>query len=416
MRKLLIAVPFLILANISAFAQFNSGSTSADGALDLSSCAASTCYVQLPESGILNYTTVNIPVDKTLRFRKNLLNTPAIILATGNVNIAGAILAEGDPTNPPFHNREPGPGGFPGGLGQQSGLGPGGGAPGQNGQWIGNVSLVPITGGSGGGGHAGFSNTPGGGGGGGLVIASSSSISISGVVYARGQRGPCGFDCGPSGSGGAIRLIANSITGAGELNATNLLSANDGVVRLEAQLGQVTFTGTSDPIAVVAPINPVIIQPNQATLKITTVGGFAVSPYAMGRPDRIDVLLPTTIPDPISIGVEGANIPSGTEVQFAVSGAGTATTCTLTGGPGPMNCTGSINGLSRTGISTIMAYVIYPPPTSLAKFNPKGENHVAKVRLESRLGAGSRFVFLNKKGREIAAKNLNSKFLKGFGM
>src|SRR5688572_6034429 len=72
---------------------FSSGSTGADGALNLSTsiCPGGPCEVQLPESGILNYTTVNIPSGVTLRFKPNFRNTPAILLVQGNVTIGGVI-------------------------------------------------------------------------------------------------------------------------------------------------------------------------------------------------------------------------------------------------------------------------------------------------------------------------------------
>src|SRR4029079_3177509 len=70
---------------------FNSGSTGADGAF---SPTVST-QVQLPESGIFNFTTVNIPSGVTVTFKRNTANTPIVILATGNVTIAGAIDVSG---------------------------------------------------------------------------------------------------------------------------------------------------------------------------------------------------------------------------------------------------------------------------------------------------------------------------------
>src|SRR6185436_4853836 len=87
---------------------FSSGSTGEDGALDLSSCPQ-ICEVQLPESGVLNYTTVNIPSGKTLRFKVNSRNTPVIMLAQGTVTISGAIdvSASGDPIT---GRSKPGPG------------------------------------------------------------------------------------------------------------------------------------------------------------------------------------------------------------------------------------------------------------------------------------------------------------------
>src|SRR5438128_3435684 len=173
MRRLLLFMGFILLLSLSAQAQtFSSGSTGADGPLDLTS---GDRKVQLPESGVLNYTTVNIPAGKSLTFKRNPRNTPVIMLAQGTVTILGFISVDGlsDPDTPAF-NTTPGPGGFYGGAPYQPGFGPGGGTPNSpfNGRWVGPLSLVPIIGGSG---AAGGSGCYGPGGGGAIGIASSTS-------------------------------------------------------------------------------------------------------------------------------------------------------------------------------------------------------------------------------------------------
>jgi hypothetical protein len=126
---------------------FNSGSTGADGAL----APTVSTTIQLPESGILNYTSINIPAGVTVRFKKNALNTPVHLLVSGDATIAGQLRVDGthsafagtavdgnqaDDGNPGLG----GPGGFDGGRGGRddvafrpeiirggAGLGPGGG-------------------------------------------------------------------------------------------------------------------------------------------------------------------------------------------------------------------------------------------------------------------------------------------------
>lgn len=142
----------LLLALSAAFAApsafaFNSGSTGADGAL----APTVNTTIDLPASGILNYTSINIPAGVTVRFRKNTLNTPVYLLVSGDVTIAGAIDVNGTDA---AHTGtagdgnlgddgvpgQGGPGGFDGGRGGQAdsaltpaiirggaGLGPGGG-------------------------------------------------------------------------------------------------------------------------------------------------------------------------------------------------------------------------------------------------------------------------------------------------
>jgi len=101
---------------------FSSGSTGADGALSVTTGTCSTT-VQLPASGILNYTTVNVASGCDLFFSPNVTNTPVTMLATGAVTIAGYVYVSA----PNASTGAPGPGGFYGGAAEQNGGGPGGG-------------------------------------------------------------------------------------------------------------------------------------------------------------------------------------------------------------------------------------------------------------------------------------------------
>ncbi|MDZ4281206.1 MAG: hypothetical protein U1C04_10590 [Hydrogenophaga sp.] len=253
-----------LLATASAHA-FDSGSTGADGAL-APAANSGVVEIQLPESGILNYTTVNIPVGVTLKFKKNTLNTPVVMLASGNVTIAGTIdvsgghgahagtAGNGDLGDDGVPGRS-GPGGFDGGRGGSTdaatafggaGLGPGGGKGGITGtdgcngtryykaigggaghsgngsaqtcsaiplsdsvgRSYGNALLQPLIGGSGGGGGKGggnFGGSGGGGGGGALLIAASGTLQLTGLIYADGGGGGLagGVNTGGHGAGGS---------------------------------------------------------------------------------------------------------------------------------------------------------------------------------------------------------------------
>ena len=151
-RSALVATISTALA-VSTASAMDSGSTGGDGALN----PTASVEIQLPESGVLNYTTVNIPVGVTVSFRKNSTNTPVFMLASGDVIIAGIVSivgADGAATGTYgdgvlSDDGAPGaggPGGFSGGHGgtadvQQrielirggNGLGPGGGAGGMEG-------------------------------------------------------------------------------------------------------------------------------------------------------------------------------------------------------------------------------------------------------------------------------------------
>lgn len=282
MRKSIIAVTaiwFLLFLGVNAEAgDFVSGSTGADGAF----APAADTTLQLPANGIFNFTTVNIPTGVTVKFQRNIANTPVYILATGDVTIAGTIDVSGEKGGDgntgniaPVLGGKGGPGGFDGGYGGEpastgvsakapgTGLGPGGSIGGdgtaggqcylllgQSGSYgslgitfcsgygvggtYGTSALVPLIGGSGGGGGI-YGNSSmqygggGGGGGGAILIASSTKVNITGTINANGGKGGYGEytfsyvrNIGGCGSGGAIKLIANQIAISG------LLAANGG--------------------------------------------------------------------------------------------------------------------------------------------------------------------------------------------
>lgn len=416
---------FTIALSVSASAQFNSGSTGADGALDTATmtCPFNVCEVQLPPSGVLNYTTVNVEFNKILRFNQNSRNTPVFILAQGNVTIAGTISANSGnyvPCNSAsgrcYDYRLGGPGGFAGAE-NGNGFGPGGGVVGGilYGRWVGPLSLVPLVGGSG----AAKTCCGTSGGAGAMLIASSTSITGAGAIQA--QQSLINCSAWEFGGGGAIRLVSNTINYSGSLNASGnpCVSTADanGVIRLEAT--NLTFLGTSVPAAILSPINPNIGTSALAQLTIASVGGYVVPSYAGTRFDTVDILLPNSIPDPVNVVVQGVNIPSGTQVQVGfVSGSpsGTSTACTLTGGPGPVSCTATVSNLNRTGVTYLLATAAFTPPTPLVGFNPNGADHIAKVKLETVLGAKQRYVFLRADNSVIETAKVPKEILLYYGM
>ena len=269
------------LWSVPSLAAFNSGSTGADGAFN----PTVNTQVVLPPSGVLNYTTVNIPVGVEVTFKKNTANTPVYLLATGNVTVAGSINISGGSAKPAGTAGDGvlgddgipgvgGPGGYDGGrggrddaqsrvaiIGAGAGLGPGGGPGGLDqsygcnaagyyhmypaggaysaatyqygsnnctqstittyGKPYGSQLLQPLLGGSGGGGGSGGTNFGGGGGGGALLIASSGTLRITGSIKSDG------------GSGGSVDGTGEGIVGG---------SGSGGAIRLVGAL--VTGAGT----------------------------------------------------------------------------------------------------------------------------------------------------------------------------
>ncbi|MCA1604610.1 MAG: hypothetical protein LC775_03825, partial [Acidobacteria bacterium] len=110
-------IAFLLLAGAAfpthAQNNFNSGSTGADGAF----APATNQTLQVPASGVFNFTTMDIPAGVTVSFTRNAQNTPVTILASGNITIAGSLAVNGLPGATTGNGGAGGPGGFDGGLG-----------------------------------------------------------------------------------------------------------------------------------------------------------------------------------------------------------------------------------------------------------------------------------------------------------
>lgn len=389
---------------------FVSGSTGADGALEASDWqTGDVLTLPVPDSGIFNFTTVDVPTGKTLNFVPNFSNTPVVILAQGDVRVAGTIDVSGR-REPPNLGRTPGPGGFFGGFPLGNGFGPGGGQfDGGEGRWVGPLTLVPIIGGSGGAGSSGFcGNVNGGGGGGALAVVSSTAVSVSGRITAFPTFNGFG-NCGDfsNGAGGAIRLVANAVNVSGGLEATGP-RGNHGVVRIEAPLGSRVFTGTSSPAAVISDINPVIVPTAAPTITIRSIGGFPVPPGAGSRPDTVDLLLPTQLTDPIPMIVDASNIPAGSQVTLAINGSpnASAAPATLLGSTQSSTATLSISSLDRTKVIFLFASVTFDVPNLADALNPAGPDRVARLRVQAEPGKQSKVSFLRLDGTQVAPERV----------
>ncbi|WP_255989552.1 hypothetical protein [Chitinolyticbacter albus] len=241
---------------------FESGSTGSNGAFN----PTVNTVVELPASGILNYTTVSIPAGVTVKFKKNAANTPVVILASGDVTIAGTLNLDGDKgadsgTAGDGNQGDDGlpgaggPGGFAGGRGGKAqatssnadgiakkalytggaALGPGAGAGG------GLSYRIPYSDdlyrmGGGGGGHAGagegsyrYRHDPGssydkGGGAAGTSYGSELLLPLIGGSGAGGGAGGSNYPGTGGGGGGGALLIAAS----GTVNITGGIYARGG--------------------------------------------------------------------------------------------------------------------------------------------------------------------------------------------
>jgi hypothetical protein len=454
--NLVALVVSLLCAALSVQAQntFNSGSTGADGAF----APATTQTIVVPVNGTFNYTSVNIPAGVTITYNRGTNNKPLVILASGDVVIAGIINLDGKPAPANRTGGLSGPGGFNGGTAGYgfdqsfsgvSGDGPGGGGggvgsatlstPGPGGgggygasggegtglavnagdggpKW-GTVTILPLLGGSGGGGGGTTSNNRGGGGGGGggaILIASSGTITINGQVLARGGDGLGGANAsGGGGSGGAIRLIANTVNGTGSLQVSGgsggCLSAcggagGRGYIRLEAY-DYNSFTGTSSPTNIISLAFPhPITPPNSPSLRIASVGGVNSPSAPLGSLQGVpDIIVPSSQANPVNVALEGANLPVGTIVQVILTPAtGARTTVQSSGLAGSESAsTASASVTLPGGMSVISALAVID--LTLAKANPmfmEGER-INRIEVAATFGGASELTYVTQSGRRI---------------
>ncbi len=361
----------LSCAGLVSAQTFSSGSTGSDGALSYTAAGTydfDPAALGLNPAGdnIFNFTTINIASGVTLKLRSSKLRgEPVIWLATGNVTIAGIVDLSGAtganlgtagadwitlraPT-------EPGPGGFPGGVGARPGvaaypgLGPGGSPTQTNaacaiggsgsfatagqstpaGPTYGNIQTVPLIGGSGGsGGCVAPANTAadaaggtGGAGGGAIRIVSSTQISIpsSGEILCHGGVGGAGRSGGTqggNGAGGAINLIAPAIAGSGYVEAYGGPLGGLGYVLINATTN--TFKGTTLGTVTLRPLlAPPLPAPTATpTVIISSVAGVNTPAAPQGQFQTPDVTFSATTP--VTISISAAGIPVGTVVKLNI--------------------------------------------------------------------------------------------------
>jgi hypothetical protein len=350
---------------------FPSGSTGADGALNITA-AGVTNYTTKPVGGgnVYNFTTINIAVGSTLKLSGSVFPLPLYFLATGAVTISGTIDLTGQDgvaggtsgalSSELIGPTTPGPGGYGGGsAGYQggaagAGLGPLGGSPGvcaSGGGFSGNQYLVPLVGGSGGGGSQGSGGAgvgSGGAGGGALLIASSVSITVLGTITTNGGAAT-GYS--GTGAGGGVRLVAPTLAGNGSITAAHGTAAtcgggNNGVIRMEAFTN--SFSGTTvGTLYLATPFNLFTPAPTALpSIMVTSIGGVAVPASPTGSFTVPDVSLNSS--SPLTINIQATNIPAGTtatvyfDTESNPSQAIVSTALAATGTPGVTTATATV--------------------------------------------------------------------------
>lgn len=436
---------------------FDSGSTGADGDFN----PQVSVEVPLPPNGILNYRSVNIPIGVTVTFKRNVANTPVVMLVQGDVVIAGSIDISGknsammgpDGDGNLFDDGVPGiggPGGYDGGYGGVpdadvggSGLGPGAGGGGipyigqggsasfgtlgtSNGASVspvyGSPQLIPLVGGSGGGGGTClgvgggvcFRGFGGGGGGGAIVIAGSGSVTVSGKILANGgtsataSAGNRQGAVGGQGSGGAIKIVASRLAVTGpavssviEAVGGDLGGLYGGVGRIRLEADTFGAVRSTSPAFSSGTPNPLFL-PGLPALRFATVGGIPVPASPTGSKD---VTVPTTTPNPVSITLATSGVPVGSTIKVSLTpqlGPSISVDSSPTVGAID-NATTSVSVDIPTGHSVLSAQtsfiVLAALGDALSRF-AQGER-VEKVTLTSTLGQRDKATLHTVAGRQF---------------
>jgi len=274
---------------------------------------------------VFKYSSVTIQGGATVTFKNHASRAPVVWLVQGDVTVNGMVSLDGaGPAIAPYLP-EPGPGAFRGGSGPYAqetaaGFGPGGGAPatdhnyssgaggsyGSLGQFgsstYGNPSLIPLVGGSGGGGSGFTGGKAGGAGGGAMLIACAGQLSVPGTIRANGGNAQA-VAFAASGSGGGIRLVAETLDGAGVVEAIGggfnyqSLAGGNGRVRIERVTNASSLQITPDPsvVTLAAGTTPQIWLPtNGPTVRVVSIEGNAApsDPRAEFGAIGADIVLP----------------------------------------------------------------------------------------------------------------------------
>lgn len=285
-KRTLAASVIVLVLGFNVAQAFTSGSTGSDGAFS----PTVNTQLTLPASGVFNFTSVNIPTGVTVTFKKNALNTPVVLLASGNVTIAGTVSVNGTNGTATGASGDgnlgddglPGkgaPGGFDGGRGGVAGirsltstqgsggtgLGPGGGAGAPGCYYVPSNSLTAIRGASGSFGAVGTNGS------GvneavcstpqnnfnyitpvlaGSIYGSSSLVPMIGGSGGGGGSGGATFGGSGGGGGGGAILIAAS----GTVTVSGQILANGGLAGILSgtEVGGTGGTGSGGAIKIVA--------------------------------------------------------------------------------------------------------------------------------------------------------------------
>jgi len=267
---------------------------------------------------VFKYNSISVAAGAVVTFKNHPSRAPVVWLVNGNVEIEGTVNLDGQNGQPAPTLSEPGPGGFRGastpvpaeGIRSGAGFGVGGGSHGAEfggrtttrpgsygtagdgvglGAIYGNPAIVPLIGGSGGGAssYGGTLNAlygSGGAGGGAILISASGSVALNGSILANGGDGSFVTWPGEGGSGGAIRLVADTLQGLGEIQCRGGIApvfpnwAGLGRIRLETTATTGSIQPSPDPsVVAIADGSTALIWPPTGSpeVRVISIGGQA---------------------------------------------------------------------------------------------------------------------------------------------
>ena len=256
----------------------------------------------------------------------------------------------------------------------------------------------------------------GGGGGGALLIAASGTVNITGTISANGGdadwfRSDNNYNDSYSGggSGGAIRIIATTVSGDGNLHAMSgrgystfntQVHASDGRIRIETE--SLKFMGRSDPRYVLGAPGSLYLE-GRPSVRIVSVGEQGVPAQPSGSSD---VTFADTLTSAVNISLQASNVPLGTVVSvnvIPVAGSLVRVDSTpLAGSVASSTATASVT--LPAGPSTLQAvarFEVQQGDTALqSMYTPYTNGElVAQVSLGS--GAEAQMTFVTASGRTI---------------
>ena len=186
---------------------------------------------------------------------------------------------------------------------------------------------------------------------------------------------------GSGGAGGSLRIVAHRVIGSANLNLGggfrpgDLLRSAGGLLRVETDSNEAQFTidGVGGGSYISFPTAPV--PTNQPLLRITQLNGQAAPPAPRALLSAPDVSFASSVETPVSVTVQGMNVPLGTAVNIKVVPAAgavtTAVTTGLTGSVGDSTAQATVSLPPGAGIITATATFTVTPPVQGALF-PNG--------------------------------------------